>query len=144
MKRIALILALLLVLSCLMGCGSAKNKTPEDLIDHFLTAVQEQDYEAIWGMIPKEIQNYAIDKGFIQNKADGLRYIAFAVNDYYWLESLNLPSRRNVSFRILECHEENAAEVQAYLMEDGVRLTVDDCVFIKLEVTADGVTESPG
>ena len=143
MKKCILVILSVAILLSLAGCGGAKNASPEDLIQNFLTAVKEKDYEAIWNMVPEEVQDYAVKEGIIQDKADGLRFIAFAVNDYYWLEDLDLPSCSSFSFRVLEnhTHEEDVEEIREWLNEYGIKLSVNDCVFMRIEVTADGRSE---
>ena len=45
MKKCILVILSVAILLSLAGCGGAKNASPEDLIQNFLTAVKEKDYE---------------------------------------------------------------------------------------------------
>lgn len=139
MKKLCAFLAVLLLLSALAGCGGqSKNDTPEALIQNYLTAVQNKDFEAIWDMIPGKIQDYAKEENIIKDKKDGLDYIYYAVNDYYWLVELDLPARKNFTLEILGTQEEDKQSVQKYLANKGVRLVVEEALGVLCRITADG------
>ncbi len=139
MKKQCSILAVLMLLSVLGGCGSlSKNDTPEALIQNYLTAVKDRDFEAIWDMIPEKIRDYAIEKEIIKDKKDGLDYIYYAVNDYYWLVKLDLPARKEFDLEILGTQEEDKQSVQKYLANKGIRLVVEEALGIGCLITVDG------
>lgn len=99
MKRHSIItlLCVVSVLSVfLTGCTRSKvNKTPEGLINAYIDAVQKEDYETIWSLVLPYSREQAIREGIIKDKQDGLWYIQYAVNDYYWLVEADLPSRKS-------------------------------------------------
>ena len=136
-KYVALFLAMTMMFA-LCACGSAvNNKTPEKLIESYLTAVKDRDYEAIWNMLPKEIQDYAIREDYINNKDEGVNYIRRAIKEDLVFASLDLPSCKTFSFRIVERYPGDEYS-QEYCDEEGVRLTIDGDEFIKAVITADG------
>ena len=142
MKKAAVLLAVLILLSALTGCSAEiKNDTPEALIQNYLNAVKDKDYEAIWNMIPSKIQDYAIDRNIIADKEDGLDYIYYAVNDYYWLVSLDLPSRDHYSFEIIEVYTEDKHNIQQYLTNNGIKLVVEEAQFVECSITAGDIQQ---
>lgn len=130
---------ILMLVLLLPGCASKEKSydTPEELIQDYLKAVQNEDYEKIWSLIPKQIQEYAIDQEIISNKEDGLEYIEYAVNDYHWLVEVDLPEQNKFTFEITKSGEEDAKRVQNYLKHEGIKIVVKeaayDVVLIKLD-----------
>ena len=142
MKRTLCFVMAAVVLCLLAGCSAAPDRdNPEALIEYYLTAVQKKDYGAIWDMIPVKIQDYAIEKKIIADKEDGLDYIYYAVNDYYWLVALELPKCDGFSVEILGTQTEDHQRVQQYLANKGIRLVVEDALGVACAVTAGGKTQ---
>ena len=140
MKKFLSLVMLILVLSTLFGCGG-QGSSPEALIDHYLAAVQEKDYEAIWDMLPEPIQEYAIEEGIVDDKDEALDYIAFALNDYYWLAALDLPSRSEFTVTIDSSEEDDGKELQSYMKSCGVKMAVDATYYAECTITADEAEE---
>lgn len=137
MKKILMLLVAVIMLSTICSCGSNKDTEIEELLGDYITAVRTNDHEAIWNMLPLQIQDYAIENGIVENKEGALDYIAFALTDYYMFEELALPSRDKVSFNITKIFKEDISEAQAHLDENGVLMTVEDACFVEFVITAD-------
>ena len=141
MRKTVLVI-LILAAFALSGCGAeAKNPDPQALIGNYLTAVQNNDYEAIWSMVPEKIREYAIEQGIIEDKEDGLDYICFAVYDYYWLDAIDLPACESFAFEITEEYEEDASSLQKYLAKHKIRLDVEEARWVGCTVTAEERTQ---
>ena len=105
MKRILALSLAVITLLALCACGSTPASdgynTPEELVEAYLNAVIDKNYEVIWNMLPKEVQDYAIDTGIIKDKEDGLKRIEYAISVCNWLVDLNLSNKESFDFEIL-------------------------------------------
>jgi len=130
MKKVFACLLAALVL--LTGCGKEKEAekyrygTMKELAESFLTAVAREDYAAIWDMLPEAIQEWAIEEEIIRDEADGLSYIRYALEDYYWLKEADLPNCESYAVGAIETGEEDANGVWKYLRDEGVQMGVDE------------------
>lgn len=74
MKKISFIVAVILLISILAGCGSSNNAV-EKFARNYLDKSVNLDFEGIWNMLPTQIQDYAVREGIVKNKSDAINYI---------------------------------------------------------------------
>ena len=144
MKKILSILMIIILSISASGCSVLSGKgadSPEELVENYLAAVADEDYEAIWDMLPKQIQNYALKNRMIINKEQGLNYIAYAVNDYYWLRQMNLPYRDDYKLDIEEINELDIDEGKEYLDSVGLNILITEAVSVYFTVEVDDYYE---
>ena len=152
MKRVLAISLAVITLLALCACGSTSApdgyNTPEELVEAYLNAVIDKNYEVIWNMLPKEVQDYAIDTGIIKDKEDGLKRIEYAVSVCDWLVDLNLSSKESFDFEILynqtdlfpfydELDVETHKEWQDNIYDEyGLRIVLDGIGLVEVDIQA--------
>ena len=157
MKRVLAISLAVITLLALCACGSTSApdgyNTPEELVEAYLNAVIDKNYEVIWNMLPKEVQDYAIDTGIIKDKEDGLKRIEYAVSVCDWLVDLNLSSKESFDFEILynqtdlfpfydELDVETQKEWQDNIYDEyGLRIVLDGGGYGFVEIETDDTYE---
>ena len=119
-----------------------QHSSQEELILDYLDAVQDKNYEAIWDMIPIQIQEYAVEQGIVKDREDGIDFVYFGVNDYYWLRELDLPSHEEYSIEILEQHDsdkndDDALRIQRGLSNLGIQMVIEGISYWKVSIAAD-------
>ncbi len=164
MKRILAISLAVITLLALCACGSTNEvsptptpdgyNTPEELVEAYLNAVIDKNYEVIWNMLPKEVQDYAIDTGIIKDKEDGLKRIEYAISVCDWLVDLNLANKESFDFEILynqndmfSFYDELDAETQKRAQDNlydeyGLRIVLDGGGFGIVDIQTDDTYES--
>ena len=146
--------ALICVILAFSGCAASgsviktsSRQTEEDLLQAFLDAEHDKNYEAVWDLIPKQIQEYGIDAEIVKDREDGIYFAYYGANDYYWLRELDLPSHETFTFEVKDKHESDAEEaerIQKGLANEGVRIVIEAVSYLEIAVTADDTTVDAG
>lgn len=137
LKRNAIILFLIIAIVLLIACSTkSKNTSPEKLIDNYLSAIHKVDYEAIWNMIPKEIQDYVntrkkeIQENFdIKIDYDGARIVYNNIQKNQDFNELALASCENYKYNIITrrlIESGDIAYAKEYLQKIGIELEIQD------------------
>lgn len=117
----------------LTACGSSGAETCGQLVDRYLDAVAQEDYEAVCGLLPEQVVKYG-EQELEGNRQDVLEFIAYGVSDYSWLTEADLPAHPDFTYRVTGTQQEETEGVRAYFEKRDLRLDIQEAASLAVEI----------